>query len=648
MADKQNGSGNVSAAYRIADYFQPSARSGDYDLTAKTPIALSHKIVDDDRKPVKYYPLTCGPQYNTSKIAIQPYMHYQGYFAQPDPDKTAAVMITGNYGAPDSTTTEHIVIRRFLPTYAKSAESHVFDTEGDGITLLPYKRYQYPSETLPGSSYPLTAVYLYPFRSSLLYQFRGAVTSMNPENDPEKQDIIDYGLEYNDKKRNGRTLASYGNISGNRRVVVTTEERAATPETPTTPLHPFTRTYADRARSALITSYNRTRIPVADIEFRKAFRYIFITRPECYLMAIGDQPSIQVLNDEDMSACWARYPHVLRALSPVYVTSTTTIPKYANWNWLLCNRVQGLTTGGTTLNLVDSMTKSVRGATVIPGKNITTMNGATLDLSFRDTKYFDVYEMLRIWMLYIHKRRTGSFFPSYNGYHLQNNFITSPSHVDKLTVSSHMYNGYSYLHPYDRALDYCASLYDIVTNETGTKILYWCKYYGIYPVNISNGALANDANMPLTGEAKITATFQYQYKRENIFKNLVEFNFNAGICDNIGNMREDVSQYLRNSLAYLNRENGEGGTSYTNDALQNYAGASSMFTGSPYIATEYSGSYDPWDWHAGNKMISAKLQFIPLFYGQENMNASMNLGITNEAIPTSATRQTMVLQANRT
>jgi hypothetical protein len=54
------------------------------------------------------------------------------------------------------------------------------------------------------------------------------------------------------------------------------------------------------------------------------------------------------------------------------------------------------------------------------------------------------------------------------------------------------------LHPYDRALDYCASLFDIVTNESGTKILYWCKYYGIYPIQATPSGLTNTNNSPLT------------------------------------------------------------------------------------------------------------------------------------------------------
>ena len=112
-------------------------------------------------------------------------------------------------------------------------------------------------------------------------------------------------------------------------------------------------------------------------------------------------------------------------------------------------------------------------------------------------------------------------------------------------------------------------------------------------------------------------------------------------------MRSDVSTYLRSSVPFLYREKGEGGTVYTNENLKNYVGAASMFTGSPYIITQYSGAYDPWQWTSNmtNNMVEADLCFVPLFYGQSELNDSMNLGITNEVIPDRETRELMVLQS---
>lgn len=587
-----------------------------------------------------YFPIG-GPAYTTVSpgIPITPSMHFYDALGSTttdydprswkeqmylNPDQTPNAYSYDKYKARPTGILSYSMRRFHNMTYAQTVKSHI--TMGPDLEPLEWIQgdaYEYPMELTPGTIEPYGSLGM---RNSYVYQFRGAVTFLNPEKDEEKQHIMDFGLELTDRKVHPNDLG----------VSFTPSEEQAAQLTPTTPFHPFTRSFPDRARSAIITSYNRTKLPVADIEHRKAFRHIFITRPECYLMASTDQPSMQAMNDEDMNTCWLRMPHVLRALSPVYVTQCVSVPHYANWNFLLSNRVQGMTTGANTLTTVDSMTKGVRGATVLPGKNMTSNLGGSLELQFTDTKYMDVYEMLRIWMLYIHKRRTGQFFPPFNGYQYENAFYPAGSGGQRS-------GGFGLLHPYDRALEYCASVFDIVTNESGTKILYWCKYYGLYPTNVTSSILANTKNAALTGEATVSATFQYQYKQENLFKNLVEFNYNAGLVDSVGKTRSDVTAYLRNSVPFLYREDGKGGTSYTTGNLRNYKGAAGMFTGSPYIMTEMSGSYDPWRWGSNSKIVQATLGFIPLFYGQPDVNAAMNLGITNENIPSSEARQSLVL-----
>ena len=310
----------------------------------------------------------------------------------------------------------------------------------------------------------------------------------------------------------------------------------------------------------------------------------------------------------------------------MYQINANSVPHYANWNYLLCNRVMSLNAGGNTLSLVDSMTKGVRGATITPGKLMTGNLGGTLELSFRDTKYMEVYEMLRSWMWYVHKRKIGKFFPPFNGYQYSNDFAGPGS----VLSAPNMW------HPYDRALEYCCSIWDVITDETGMDILYWCKYYGLFPTQVSSGMLSATQNgAAINGEATISAQFQYQYKRENVFKNLVEFNYNAGIVDGLGNARTDVSSMI-NSISHLNRENGEGGAEgFTSNVLRNYNGAASMFTGSPFIVSYKTNGLDPWT-GTGSDIIKSRLCFVPARYvdsekGNGSIDQQMNLGIVNES-----------------
>lgn len=351
----------------------------------------------------------------------------------------------------------------------------------------------------------------------------------------------------------------------------------ASPKQTLSPLHPFTRVHPEIAHRALLTSYNRNKLPIADIEHRKAFRHIFITRPECYICcAPGSSPSSdcdlseQAMVDEEFYSSYMRFPHVSKMLSPVYICQTPGGDPFANWNYLLSNRVQGLGSAAISLGVRESVTAATRGVQITPGTIVTSNNGGTLDLQFRDTKYMDVYEMIRMWIWYIHKRTTGEFFPPFNGYQYQNTWAHSAN-------GNGVINNYTCSHPYDRALEYAASLYDIVVDETGKNIIYWCKYYGIFPISLSNPMLANDKNVALTGEPLLSTSFRYQYKLENVYRTLIEFNYNAGLNPSDGlktNADEDAAAFIRSSC---------------------YFGAGSMFTGTPFIVAQKSLKRNPLD-----------------------------------------------------
>ena len=488
-------------------------------------------------------------------------------------------------------------------TFAIYRDSHM---TGDPYYTQGSKEEQlrsYQLEYDPGTRLPL-GHYNLEYRKGPIYQFRGSTTFVNPENDADKNKIMNNGLE------------SFVNNEA-KLVSTTTNESNASPGAPTSPLHPFMRSYADRSHQAIVTAYNRTKLPIADIEHRKAFRYIFITRPECYLMTSDGKLCYQGEKDNDINACWMRMPHVIRALSPVYISPSPGKPQYANWNYLLSNRVMSMSVNGTSLSVVDSMTKSVTGNTIIPGNMISSNLNGTVELTFRDTKYMDVYETLRIWMMYIKKRKTGEFYPPYNGYAYVNTF-RAPGGIST--------SGGSKLHPYDRALEYCASIYDIITNETGSKILYWCKYYGVYPISASTNMFNMQNGSSILGDASISAQFQYQFKQENVLQNLVEFNYNAGIFNNMGIAYSDVKSII-DEVPFMYRENGVGGTSATPDVLKNYIGAASLITGAPFIVSEVSGTHNPWTW-SGENPIASFLKFMPASTIDGEMASRMNLGFT--------------------
>lgn len=433
--------------------------------------------------------------------------------------------------------------------------------------------------------------------------FSGATTHVNPHNDPFKAEVMQNGglSTYLEETNREKELGNFI-------------------RPPLSPMHPFTRLNSKEnlhtADEALFKTYNRTKLPIADIEWRKGFRHIFITRPECYLMygeAGGAGLCDQALYDEDFSSAATRMPHIIRLLSPWYVSGSFTDDILdSNWNFLLSNRVQGLSVAPTTMTVNDSISKSIEGFTVTPAMHVESRQGSTIDLNFKDTKTLEVFESARLWMLYMYKRKKGIFIPPYNGYKKQNAFIEDIPESGK-SLSG---NEFTRFHPYDRALEYCASLYDIITNESGTKILYWCKYYGIYPISVTPN-LTNEANGPIT-EMSTSITFKYHYRLENTNKILVEFNHDAGLTDDVGAIKVDK---IANSMPFLLRNQ------YDNPVMPKYIGASGMFTGSPYIVMARSQP-DPLD--KSTTIVVPNLRFTNL--KDIDLDGRINLGITNDYI----------------
>ena len=415
--------------------------------------------------------------------------------------------------------------------------------------------------------------------------FAGSATPINQTKDPDKENVIKYGLENAELNRVNNKKAG-GDLSAAKYAEKIDMGKEYLPP-PISPVHPFYRMMTPAAAQTIINhAYNRFQHPVTDVEHRKAFRNLFFTRPECYIMC-SDLPgthnkwglSSQCERDDDIASSCSRMPHICKMLSPVYVTGTFgTNFKMDNFNYLLSNRVLGFAVPEETLSVADSVGRSVEGYTVTPGMQMESHQGGTFSVTFRDTKHLEVYEYFRLWMIYIAKRKRGIFEPPFAKYNYSNDFPVSFGNLDNRDLAY-------FLHPYDRALEYTASVFDVVTNEANDRVLYWCKYYGIYPTGLSISGLSSDLGGPMVNEVTVDVTFRYQYKLPCVNKTLVEFNFNAGICDETGKITR--GNELNSSCGYIHNARfikfDDQWSEHNISHYVPYSGAGGMFTGTPYI-----------------------------------------------------------------
>lgn len=430
--------------------------------------------------------------------------------------------------------------------------------------------------------------------NNMYKMFSGSATLVNPTldaNDPEyiiKERILRGGLSTVEDE-----IVAYK----------TDEDLTAMP---TSSFHPFTRMDPLTARQANLSSYNRSHTPIADLEFRKGFRHIFISRPECYITCMEGGLAEQTYYDEDFASLYNRMPYLLELLSPRYLPSYSTLHADeldSNWNFLLSNRVMGLNFENIENANTENITKTTHGYSIAVGNGMTSGLEGTLNLQFRDTKYFEIYELIRIWMLYIHKRHIGMFSPPFNGYQRHNDFSIG----DRV-------NGRINLHPYDRAIEYPCTIFDIVTDESDTKILHYCEYIGAYPFSVSL-PLNNSNSNAITNEMTVNVNFRYSAKLVNNNASLVHFNYNSGIVDSTGR----PSNYTKEVLPFLISDK------FDNKLMVDYIGQASLFTGSPYIVMGES-YMNPVN-RGGNMLLTPFLKFAPI--AVPDINRTANMGIVS-------------------
>ena len=444
--------------------------------------------------------------------------------------------------------------------------------------------------------------------------FSGSATLVNPTLDEtdknyiEKNRIMKMGLgAVEDEKA----------VAGNNN---TGSEYDKYIKAPTSPLHPFFRMDPQLARKTNLISYNRSHTPISDIEFRKCFRHILISRPECYIMCNEGKLSQQAAVDEDFASIYGRMPYICQLLSPRYLTGQSELISdglNSNWNYLLSNRVLGLNFEGIENSNTEGITKTTHNFTVATANAQTSGKEGSLQLTFRDTRYFEIFELIRMWMLYMHKRHIGTFAPPFNGYEYQNGFMNNASTSSNGHIAV---NGRINLHPYDRAIEYPCTIFDIITDETDSRIIHYSEYIGAYPYTVS-APLNNDLANAITNDMKITVGFKYSAKIINNNRVLTHFNYNAGITNNIGQPTQKFqSEVLPFLLQHGDKQIAE------NEILMDYSGQASMFTGTPYIVLKYSG-LNPLK-PGSEPLYSPYLKFAPVKSIDIDMGA--NLGITHE------------------
>jgi hypothetical protein len=239
------------------------------------------------------------------------------------------------------------------------------------------------------------------------------------------------------------------------------------------------------------TKYNRFKTADPNTVLMKGFPHVFFVRPSCNIVESGGGSLVTALQGNELfNYAWQSAPWLCRALSIDNGQSHDFLLSLSNYAASFSNSDEYIN--------ADTYGKTWTGYKVAYGKNdIESKTAGSFSVTFKDDRNLHIYQLHRLWVEYINGCYRGEITP-------KNTTILN------------------------KILDYTGALYYIITAEDGETIIFWTKYYGIFPTDIPSSQYSWGSGN-LISSPELDIKYQYSFKEDFNPYSLIEFNKNAGI-----------------------------------------------------------------------------------------------------------------------
>jgi hypothetical protein len=246
----------------------------------------------------------------------------------------------------------------------------------------------------------------------------------------------------------------------------------------------------------LFTQFNRFKVPLVDYHLTKTFAHVFFTRPDLNLIKDYTFPNFQ-LNEQASLDSTILYAY--RNNPNIIVSLTDELTKKHSFNPYLSNVCHSFELSDEYIKTLDHG-ETLTGYKIMYGKsNIESRTSGTFNVGFTDDREYTIYKIHKIWVDYISKVYRGELRPK----------------------SDYIYN---------KILDYASSVYYILCGEDGETILFWSKYYGVFPTSIPS-SVSSWSQGKLNNLPEYSITYAYAFKEDFNPLALAEFNMNSTTDD---------------------------------------------------------------------------------------------------------------------
>lgn len=238
--------------------------------------------------------------------------------------------------------------------------------------------------------------------------------------------------------------------------------------------------------------YNRFKIADPNVQLQKGFAHVFFVRPSCHILKSKSPSQLRKgLAKNELFSYAHRSSHwLLRELS-------STNGQDHDFMLFLSNYAASFSLSDEYIN-TDTYGKTYTGYKIAYGKsNIESKVAGQFNVTFNDDRNLHVYQLHRLWTEYINAVYRGEIAPT-------DNMIKK------------------------KILDYVGACYYIVTAEDGETVIFWSKYYGVFPTNVPSSQYSWGAGNVIQSP-QIDITYQFSFKEDYNPYSILEFNYNSRV-----------------------------------------------------------------------------------------------------------------------
>lgn len=235
-----------------------------------------------------------------------------------------------------------------------------------------------------------------------------------------------------------------------------------------------------------VNYYNRFKLPTLDDSFIKGFAHVFFTKPDCNISY--NDPVVEYARNRGSGAIVDQLQQTGTSQGHdfmLYLSNKAS--SFSLSDEYIENDIYGKTWGGWKI--------------AIGRNNIDSKSAGEFTITYNDDRNLNVYLLHKIWVEYIAGVYDGRFAPHY-----------------KYIVN--------------KVIDYASSCYYILTAEDGETIIFWSKYYGVFPTTIPSSQYSWAAGNILE-KPTIDINYKFSFKEDYNPMSLLEINNNAKLGESV-------------------------------------------------------------------------------------------------------------------